>query len=101
MKYYIGKKSDFQEKVGKELEVEGRAIAVFRIGDKFYAIKNICPHKGWKLHPGYVNENTKSVKCPGHSWEFSLESGAYLTNPNIKVRTFSIIVEGDEVFIEI
>lgn len=101
MKFFIGEKDDFKEKEGKEIVVDGRVIAVYKVNGKFYAIKNICPHKGWKLHEGLVNETTLSVKCPGHSWEFNIATGEYLNHPNIKVRTFNIIEEENKVYIEI
>lgn len=101
MKFLIGTKDNFKENGGQEVVVDGREIAVFRINEQFFAIKNICPHKGWKLHEGFVNGNTNSVKCPGHSWEFNVKTGEYLGNPNIKIRAFPIIKEGNNIYIEI
>ncbi len=101
MKFLIGTKNDFKENNGKEIVVDGREIAVFKINNQFFAIKNICPHKGWKLHEGFVNQNTTSVRCSGHSWEFNVKTGEYLRNPNIKIKTFPIIEEGNNLYIEI
>ncbi len=101
MKFFIGKKEDFKEKEGKEVVIDGRPIAVFKVKGRFFSFKNICPHKGWKLHEGAVNENTLSVKCPGHSWEFNIATGEYVGNSNIKIRTYNIIEEEDNLYIEI
>lgn len=101
MKFLIGSKNDFKENSGKEIVVDRREIAVFKIKDQIFAIKNICPHKGWKLHDGLINENIFSVKCNGHGWEFNLKTGEYLGNPNIKLRVFPVIEEGNNLYIEI
>lgn len=101
MKFLIGKKDDFKDNTGKEIVIEGREIAVFKIAGKFFAIKNICPHKGWKLHEGLVDPNTLCVRCPGHSWEFNIVTGEYTANPNIKVRVFPVIEEEGTLYIEI
>jgi hypothetical protein len=45
MKVVVGKVCDFANGDRKIVEVNGKSIGVFRIGDRFYALRNRCPHQ--------------------------------------------------------
>jgi nitrite reductase (NADH) small subunit len=59
---------------GRAVSVGGREIAVFNLGDRFFATDNRCPHQGGPLCDGIVTGT--SVVCPLHAWKVSLVSGA-------------------------
>ena len=59
---------------GRSITVDDREIAIFRLGDKLFAIDNRCPHRGGPLAEGIVSGN--KVVCPLHAWKIDLESGA-------------------------
>ena len=61
----VGKVSDFEEGQGRAVPVDDRMVAVFRKGDQWYAIDDLCPHMGASLAEGYVDEHT--VTCPWHA----------------------------------
>lgn len=52
-----------------------RQIAVFRADDAVYAIDNRCPHEGYPLAEGSVDENCM-LTCNWHNWKFRLQDGA-------------------------
>jgi nitrite reductase (NADH) small subunit len=64
---------------GREVVVAGRHLAVFNLGDRFFAADNRCPHKGGPLCDGIVSGS--SVVCPLHAWKVDLESGR-VTRPS-------------------
>ena len=37
---------DLTEGEGKQVEIEGQSLALFRVDGKFYAIDNTCIHQG-------------------------------------------------------
>ena len=45
MRVVVGKVSDFANGDRKIIEVNGKSIGVFRIDDRFYALRNRCPHQ--------------------------------------------------------
>jgi len=92
-----GKIQDFEEGKGKEVKVQGQAIAIFRIDQKFYGIENACYHQGSPLHDGDVKDCV--VTCPAHSWKFRLESGECTRDDSIVMRTYSVKAENDDVLI--
>lgn len=81
----------------KLVEINGEGVAVFRIGDDFFAISNACPHHGADLCEGYLRE--KTVFCPRHGWQFDLQTGAGLTVPGMDAKTFEVKVEAGQVWL--
>ena len=78
----------------------GRAeIALFRLGEDFYAISNVCPHQGGPLAEGEVDGDC--VICPWHSWRFNIKDGTSPLSPKLKIKTYSVRCEGDQVLISI
>jgi nitrite reductase (NADH) small subunit/3-phenylpropionate/trans-cinnamate dioxygenase ferredoxin subunit len=84
---------------GKTVSVNGKLIALFRVGDQFHAIDDTCPHMGASLSGGYVENNI--VTCPWHAWRFRLTDGAWADNPRIKIGCYPVRVEGDLVAIQV
>lgn len=78
---------------GRAFEVEGRMIAVFRVGEEHYAMDDFCPHQGASLAGGTIDEC--AIACPWHHWRFSIRDGGWLDNPKIKVETFPVRIVGD------
>ena len=91
----VGNVIDFEEGRGKAVPVEGRMVAVFRRGEKWFAIDDLCPHMGASLAEGHLEDNT--VTCPWHAWRFCIADGTWEDNPRLKVDTFEVRVVGDEV----
>ena len=48
------------------VEVGGRSIGVFRVGESFYGIRNRCPHQGGPLCLGHCSA-TRSPTAPGEA----------------------------------
>jgi nitrite reductase (NADH) small subunit len=97
----VGKVDEFQEGIGRAFPVNGRMVAVFRKGDSFHAIDDMCPHMGASLSTGYVEGN--AVTCPWHAWRFCVKDGTWLDNPKAKIRTdaYPVRVVGDEIQVSI
>jgi nitrite reductase (NADH) small subunit/3-phenylpropionate/trans-cinnamate dioxygenase ferredoxin subunit len=77
----------------------GRVVSVFRVGERYYAIDDTCPHMGASLAGGFVEDGI--VTCPWHYWRFRLADGAWADNPRIKIGSYPVRVVGDEVRLEL
>lgn len=86
--------SDVPKVGGAYVVHNGRAIAVFRIGDhQARVLDDACPHAGGSLSGGHLHDGC--VVCPWHGWPFDAESGRCPDNPKIKVNTYpSRVVDG-------
>jgi nitrite reductase (NADH) small subunit len=83
----------------RELQVEGKAIAVANVGGKFYAIDNLCLHRGGPLGQGPLHGNL--VSCPWHGWQYDVTSGKVLENPAINVDCYPTEVRGQDLFVDV
>ena len=93
------KKSDLKPGTGKTIEIDGTKIAVFNVGNDFYAIDDTCVHRGGPLGEGALHG--KEVSCPWHGWEFDVTTGKAFHAPEIKVRTYPVKVENNDILISI
>ncbi len=90
-----------------------REIGVFNVGGEFYALRNICPHRGaplckGRLRPLIVSHEVYHIdsardgeilKCPWHQWEFDIKTGQALFDTNLRVKTYNVKQEGDEIVV--
>ena len=58
---------------GRAVTLAGREIAIFNLGDRFFATDNRCPHKSGPLCDGIVAGD--AVVCPLHAWKVRLDTG--------------------------
>jgi nitrite reductase/ring-hydroxylating ferredoxin subunit len=85
---------------GKLVEVNQKRIALFNKGGQFYAIDDMCPHRGASLSEGELDGET--VVCPWHGALFELRTGAVTRPPAaIGVMTYETRVQGDAIEIAI
>jgi nitrite reductase/ring-hydroxylating ferredoxin subunit len=83
---------------GKLVEVDGQPIALFNVNGAFYALGAVCPHEGGPLQDGELDDDT--VICPWHSFDFNLRTGECSADPDLRVATYVVKIEGDDVFVE-
>jgi nitrite reductase (NADH) small subunit len=95
----ICKTSDVKTGSGKSIEINGKAIAVFNVDGKFYAINDVCGHRGGPLSEGELDGNT--VICPWHGWRYDVTSGANELVPDFPTEKYAVKIEGDDVLVEI
>ena len=79
----------------REFQVEGKAIALANVGGKYYAISNTCLHRGGPLGQGVMDGNL--VTCPWHGWQYKVTTGENCTNSAVKVASYQVQVEGNDI----
>ena len=97
----VGTRADFEASgTSKLVEVEGRRIALFNVGGTYYAIDDVCPHRGGPLSEGSLSGD--EVSCPWHGSRFNVKTGAVTAAPAEQgVKSFPVRVTGDDVEVEI
>ncbi len=81
------------------VKVGDHEVAIFRRGEKFYAITADCPHRGGPLDEGSVLDDGITVSCPWHGWEFDMSTGKSSTHPG-EVRCYRVALRGDVIVVE-
>ncbi|MBI4443535.1 MAG: non-heme iron oxygenase ferredoxin subunit [Acidobacteria bacterium] len=89
--------SDVQPGNVKEYTVNGRTIALCNVEGTFYALDNVCVHRGGPLGQGYIDGD--KVECPWHGWQYDVKTGAVTFNPSAKVATYEVKIEGSDVLV--
>lgn len=93
------KVSEIQVGTIHQVQVAGKAIALANVQGKFYAISDVCLHKGGPLGQGELHATT--VTCPWHGWTYDVTTGKVTQNPNLGVACYATEVRGDEVFVDV
>jgi nitrite reductase (NADH) small subunit len=83
----------------RELQLDGRVIALANVGGTFYAVDNVCLHRGGPLGEGELSG--QEVTCPWHGWQYDVTTGKTLMNPAVGVKTYPVEVRGDDVYVEV
>jgi len=87
----VGVPDDFPDNGSWPVVAGGMEVAVFRLGEELFALRDLCSHGAAKLSDGYVEDGC--VECPLHQGLFDIRTGAHkcapLTEP---VRAFPVRV---------
>jgi 3-phenylpropionate/trans-cinnamate dioxygenase ferredoxin subunit len=109
-----GKTGEFQDGTKKKVSVGGREILLARVGKKYYAVGNTCPHMGGDLAAGKLEGTV--VTCPRHGSQFDISDGhnirwmkgsglfsavgKALKSPR-PLPTYNVRVDGETILIEV
>lgn len=96
----VAQASEIKENSGKELNLNGTRIALFKAKGKYYAIEALCRHQDGSLAPGKVEGEI--VECPLHSWHYNIRTGELLDYmQGVKLATYKVDVKGEDIFIDV
>ena len=91
----VAQTSDLAPGTSKVVQADGLSIALFNVEGTFCAIDNTCTHRGGPLGEGTLNGDV--VTCPWHLWEYNVRTGEKLNSPGVKVATYAVEVEGNDI----
>jgi nitrite reductase/ring-hydroxylating ferredoxin subunit len=83
----------------REVCVGEKVYAVCNLGGEITALDGLCLHRGGPLGHGQVSDGR--VVCPWHLWEFDCRTGEYDYDPSLKLATYRVQMDGDEILIEV
>jgi nitrite reductase (NADH) small subunit len=101
---------------GLIVEVDGRSIGLFRVGDEVHALLNTYPHQGGPVGTGGLFPTTRArvknrrivkwldrdavvVSCPWHGWEFDVRTGICTADVSRRVVRYEAEVRDGGVFV--
>jgi nitrite reductase (NADH) small subunit/3-phenylpropionate/trans-cinnamate dioxygenase ferredoxin subunit len=74
-------------------------VALFNVDGNFYAVHNTCKHRGGPLGEGDLEGTT--VTCPWHGWTYDVTNGKCTFNEEVRVDTYQVKVDGDDVLVKV
>jgi nitrite reductase (NADH) small subunit len=98
--YRIASKSELPA-AGQAKEFLGgeKTICVANIAGEYFALDNVCVHRGGPLGQGVVDG--EKIVCPWHGWQYDPKTGEAAHDPAAKVAVYALRIEGEDVMVEI
>ena len=93
----VAKLAELLESDAKVVQLEGRQIALFLVGEEVFAYDNFCPHRGGPLGEGMVRNGC--VTCPWHDWSFDLKTGRHVRYATAALTRYPARISGDDVMV--
>ena len=93
----VAKLSELPAGSCREFQADGKVIAVFNVNGTVYALDNTCLHRGGPLGQGGLEGEV--VTCPWHGWQYNVTTGAAAFNEQIKVETYEVKLEGEDILV--
>lgn len=75
----------------------GERIAVFRDGDAFSAVSNVCAHQGGPLGEGAIVDGC--ITCPWHGYQYRASDGQSPPPYTEKIPTYEVRIAGERVYV--
>jgi len=95
----VAKRTELADGGRLSVDVDGRAVLLFRIGEEIYAVEDVCTHDGQPLTDGEFSNG--EIECPRHGARFDVRSGRALCMPAVEpVRVFRVRVVNDLIEVE-
>ncbi|PFH09868.1 CDP-4-dehydro-6-deoxyglucose reductase [Collimonas sp. PA-H2] len=96
----IGTADDFNEGEALAVIAGGQPVAVFRLGEDLFALRDLCTHGNARLSDGYIEDGC--IECPLHQGLFDIRSGAPRCLPVTEaVRSFPVRIVTGRVEVEV
>ena len=88
----VGRIEEFAAGRGRMVTVNGRHVALFRLGDEFFALDNMCLHRGGPLCDGQIENEV--VTCPWHFWSYEIRTGTMVQDPRVGLSKHAVRIDG-------
>ena len=93
----VGRVSEFRGGRGRAVKVDGVAVAIFRVGERLFALKDACPHMGASLADG--KPEGLQVECHWHHWKFDLDTGRCHEREWAAADRYEVKLDGEDVLL--
>ena len=97
----------------RTVEADGRSVGLVWVDGELHGLADACPHRGAPLCSAGTlvhrvesdgrrvtrREPADQLRCPWHKWEFEIATGRCLVDDRLRVRTYGVRVEADEIVV--
>ena len=114
----VGAASELADGEHRIVAVGELEVGIFRLGDRFVAYENRCPHHGGPVCQGKLFNGVEEiimpdqtsrglrfskerhVVCPWHGYEFNLDTGRHPGDARVRLRSIPVRVVDGGIYIE-
>ena len=112
MDVVVGRVEEVRRDGCRVVDVRGRPVGVISVGEEFFAVSDRCPHMGASMCTGSLSGtfveagpqelvygmDERVIRCPWHGWEFDLETGRSLLEPErVGLKTYRVTEQDGQV----
>jgi len=98
----VCKLADLIDGEAQRYDVEGKRLAVVRIGEQVFCIQDRCSHEDFSLAEGEVLPELLEIECARHGATFELATGQPCSLPATKaVAVYGVTVRDGVVEVEL
>ncbi len=95
----VCKTFDVKAGCGKSIEINGKPLALFNVDGGFYAINDVCGHRGGPLGEGELDG--KTVICPWHGWRYNVTTGENELVPDLPTEKYDVKIDGEDILVDL
>lgn len=82
------------------VEADDQLVILFRVGDDYFCIDDVCTHDGGTLSDG--DHDGFEIECPRHGAKFDIRCGKALCMPATQnTKAHEVKVDGDSILVKI
>jgi nitrite reductase (NADH) small subunit len=116
--HLIGRHTDFHDRECRVFRLGDVEIGVLRLGERFFAYENVCPHQGGPVCEGLVLGKVEAVVeadrtisgerfsgsrlhivCPWHGFEYDATTGRCAADARLGLRPFEVREREGDVYV--
>jgi nitrite reductase/ring-hydroxylating ferredoxin subunit len=96
----VAKTDELKDGDMKQVVVAGDLVGLYRVGDDFFAMGDVCTHEEAYLTDGEFEAEELEVECPLHGSRFNIVDGSVRILPATRPEpVYEVKVEGDLVLV--
>lgn len=99
MEFVVAQTSEINPGEKKIVFAGDKAVIIFNIDGRFYALDNYCPHLGGSMGDGNFSDGV--IECPLHGWQFDVKSGECENMQAAKAKTYPVKIVGSDIIVVI
>lgn len=110
----VGAVTDVEDAHPLLCTVDDIELGVFRVGGRYLAWRNVCPHHAAPVCRGTISGTNlpsdvyeyrrgregEILQCPWHGWEFDLLTGQHLAaGSRARLRQYPVEIKGGDIYV--
>ncbi len=95
----VAAETEIPEGERKIVEVGGLSIGVFHHAGGWYALRNVCLHRGGPVCTGALEG--EQLVCPWHGFRYNLTTGGLLDDPAAALESYPVTVRDGRVYLSL
>jgi 3-phenylpropionate/trans-cinnamate dioxygenase ferredoxin subunit len=96
----VARLEDIPDEGMKQVVVRGDVVGLYRVGERVFAVHDICTHEEAYLTDGDFDTDELEVECPLHGSRFNVETGEVRILPATRpIATYEVRIEGRDVLV--